>query len=86
MRFCCLKNCKNRENDKSLSFFLVKERWSEFLATYGDEKWRTRRRSFLCSKHFGAKLTDPEPTPPDQEDSAVLYYSSFEALYAGDEN
>ena len=38
--------------------------------------------------HLGAKLTDPEPTPtpPDQEDSAVLYYSSFETLYAGDEN
>ena len=28
----------------------------------------------------------PPPTPPDQEDSAVLYYSLFETLYAGDEN
>ena len=28
----------------------------------------------------------PPPKPPDQEDSAVLYYSPFKILYARDEN
>ena len=69
MRFCCLKNCESRESQGSLSFYIIKDGWSEFLNQHGDGKWRTRRRSFVCSKHFEQKLIKsdnrllPDATP-----------------------
>ena len=56
MRYCCLNHCKKRDSDKSIVFFVIKQVWTDFVNEYADPKWKTRKRSYICSDHFEKKL------------------------------